>query len=334
MLFSSLSWHRSGRMTVAWIAKFSLGVVLFLLISGASRADSLLKPTGTAENNVSVWAVDDAIPEQETALITADYLLAKDLPSGVVLPAGAVGAPITFGVWQGDSHIYTNFDPSIVVNIKYDDRDVPADVQSEEQSLHVYMYHPAFRGWVKLCSSVQIDENVISAALARVVPFEAEGGVLLAIAPDNLPLPNQDTDSSGVTELEPPNTDLRLQIQSNSIPDGTHFVITALPRPTATNSLQFLSDPVDIKACQVDHTNPTQNTVELTSFFFKQPRIGFKFNADTLSKAGRTTNLTVASLFDNQTWIDLEAFGSRLIRERREVAVDTPVLGVFDLAAR
>lgn len=68
--------------------------------------------------------------------------------------------------------------------------------------------------------------------------------------------------------------------------------------------------------------------------FFKQPRIGFGFEADTLSRAGRTTNLTIAGLFGNQNWIDLEAFGCRVMRERREVAVDTPGLGTFGLAVR
>lgn len=139
---------------------------------------------------------------------------------------------------------------------------------------------------------------------------------------------------NGLTELVPANSNLTFQVQSASVPEGTHFVMTVLPSSSVAGSLRLLSDPVDIKACHVDHTNPTQKTEEMTSFFFKQPQVGFSFNADTLSRAGRTTNLTVAGQFNNQDWIDLEAFGSRLVRERRGIAVDTPVLGTFSLATR
>ena len=336
MLNSSFILPQFRPVTGSWLVRVGVGVTLFFALSVvSSHADSLLKPSGSAENEVSVWAVEGAIPAPDSTLITADYLLAEDLPPGITLPVGTVGSPITFGVWQGDSQIYTNFDPSIVVNIKYNDADVPADVLSEEQSLHLYMYHPGLQSWVKLCTNVQINENVVSAALANVVPFEEKGSTLLAIAPDSSPLPNQEVNPNGLTELEPANSDLRFQVQPDSVPMGTHFVITVLPTPSvAGDSLQLLSKPVDIKGCLVDHANPTQNTTELTGFFFKQPRVGFNFNADTLSEAGRTTNLTVASLFNNQSWIDLEAFGARLARERREVSVDTPVLGTFSLAAR
>lgn len=314
--------------------RIGLGVALLFFLPLSSRADAPLKPTGSAEDEVTVWAPTGSIPEPESALVTADFLLPDELPAGITLPPGTVGDPILFGVWQGESKIYTDFAPPIVVNIRYNDADVPDSVRSEEQSLHLYMYHPAFQTWVKLCTNVQIDENVVSAAMASVVPFEEEGSVLLAIAPDGSPLPNQEINSTGTTEFELANSNLRLQVQSDSVPAGTHFVITVLPQLPAGASLQFLSTPADIKACRVDHTNPTQNTTELTGFFFKQPRIGFKFDADTLSLAGRTTNLTIAGLYNNQRWIDLEAFGSRLTRERREVAVDTPVLGAFSLAIR
>ena len=323
-----------GLTTGLWMIRVSLGVTLFLLLAIDSLADSPLKPTGSAENEVSVWAPLGSIAEPESTLITADYLLAADLPAGISLPPGTVGNPITFGVWQGESQIYTNFDPSIIVNIRYEDADVPTDVLSEEQSLHLHMYHPGYQTWVKLCTNVQINENVVSAALASVVPFEEQGSMLLAIAPDGSPLPDQDINQDGLTELEPANSDLSFQVQPESMPEGTHFVMTVLPPPAATDSLELLPNPVDIKACLVDHSNPTQSTEQLTGFIFKQPRVGFRFDADTLSQAGRTTNLTVAGQFNNQDWIDLEAFGSRLTRERREVAVDTPVLGTFSLAIR
>lgn len=317
-----------------WIIRVALGITLLFLLPLSSRADTPLKPVGSAETEVSIWAPTGSISEPESALITADYLLADELPAGITLPPGAVGNPISFGVWQGDSKIFTSFAPPIVINIKYNDADVPESVRSKEQSLHLYMYHPALQTWVKLCSNVQIDENVVSAALANAVPFEDAGGVLLAIAPDGSPLPDQEINGIGLTELRPADGDFWLQVQPDSVPRGTHFVITLLPQLPAGGSLQLLSTPADIKACQVDHANPTHNTTELTGFFFKQPRVGFEFDADTLSMAGRTTNLTIASHFDNQRWIDLEAFGSRLIRERRDVAVDTPVLGTFSLAIR
>ncbi|MCB0176115.1 MAG: hypothetical protein KDI02_06815 [Anaerolineae bacterium] len=332
-----LSWsilHRLGPATGAWMVRVSLGMVLILALATISRADTPLKPTGSAETEVSIWVPEGALPEPASLLITADYLPVENLPPGITAPPGTVGSPITFGIWQGDSQIYTYFNPSLVINIQYNEEDVPPEVLDKEQSLHLFMYHPGLQTWIKLCTNVQIDENVLSAALARVVPAEEQGSVLLAIAPDNSPPLTQEVSGDGVTEITPANSDLRFQVQSGSTPDGTHFVMTVLPQAPVADSLQLLSDPVDIKACHVDHTNPTQETVEMTTFFFKPPRVIFSFDADTLSRAGRTTNLTVAGQFDNQNWIDLEAFGSRVVRERRGVAVDTPLLGTFSLATR
>ncbi|MCB0165198.1 MAG: hypothetical protein KDI79_13285 [Anaerolineae bacterium] len=326
--------HRYGTATGVWLVRAGLGMALVLTWSAISRADTPLKPSGSAETAVSVWVPEGALSEPASLLVTADYLSEDNLPAGITAPPGTVGSPITFGIWQGESQIYTNFNPSLVINIQYNEEDVPADVLAEEQSLHLFMYQPTLQTWVKLCTSVQIDENLLSAALARVVPAEDQGSVLLAIAPDRSAPLTQTVDSSGLTEITSPDSDLRFQVQSASVPDGTHFVMTVLPSSAAAGSLQLLSNPVDIKACHVDHTNPTQNTVEMTSFFFKPPQVAFSFNAATLSRAGRTTNLTVAGMFDNQNWIDLEAFGSRLVRERRMVAVDTPVLGAFSLATR
>lgn len=326
--------HQLRLATGTKMTRVILGFILFLALPAISHADTPLKSTGSAESEVSVWVPEGALPEPETLLVTADYLSADELPPSITLPPGTVGSPITFGIWQGDSQIYTTFDPPVILNIQYNDDAVPSEVVDNEQSLHLFMYHPSLQTWVKLCTNVQIDENLISAALARAVPSEAQGSMLLAIAPDNSPPLAQNINVDGYTELVPTDSDLRFQVQSSSVPDGTHFVITVLPQLADAASLQLLSTPFDIKACTVDHSNPTQNTVELTSFFFKQPRVGFDFDADTLSQAGRTTNLTVAGLFNNQTWIDLEAFGSRVMRERRAVAVDTPVLGTFSLATR
>lgn len=334
MLLSWFTLHRLKPAASAWIVKIGLGIALVLALSTISRADTPLKPIGSAETEISIWVPEGALSEPETLLVTADYLPEENLPSGITAPPGTVGSPITFGIWQGEGQIYTYFDPSLVINIHYNQDDVPPDVLDQEQSLHLFMYNPSLETWVKLCTNVQIDENVLSAALTRVVPVEDQGSVLLAIAPDSSAPLTQEVISSGLTEITPANSDLRFQVQSASVPDGTHFVMTVVPQAPATGSLQLLSDPVDIKACHVDHTNPTQKTVEMTSFFFKPPQVAISFDADTLSRAGRTTNLTVAGQFDNQNWIDLEAFGSRLVRERRAVAVDTPVLGAFSLATR
>ncbi|MCB0213622.1 MAG: hypothetical protein KDJ52_30040 [Anaerolineae bacterium] len=334
MLHSWSTLYQLGSATGAWMVRAGLGLTLFLALSTISRADTPLKPTGSAETEVSVWVPEGALFEPESLLVTADYLPEENLPPGITLPTGTVGSPITFGIWQGESQIYTNFNPSLVINIKYNDEDVPLDVLAEEQSLHLFMYNPGLKTWVKLCTSVQIDENLISAALARVVPAEEQGSVLLAIAPDSSSSLIQDVVGNGLTEVTPPNSDLHFRVKSASVPEGTHFVMTVLPSSSATGSLQLLSNPVDIKACHVDHANPTQNTVEMTTFFFEPPQVTFSFDADTLSRAGRTTNLTIAGLFNNQDWIDMEAFGSRVVRERRGVAVDTPVLGTFSLATR
>lgn len=334
MLLSWFTLHRLGQRTRGWMVRAGLGLAFVLALSTISRADTPLKPTGSAEAKVSVWVPEGALPEPESLLATADYLPVSDLPPSISLPPGTVGNPITFGIWQDNSQIYTNFNPSIIINIQYEDEAVPSDVLDEEQSLHLFMYHLNLQAWVKLCTNVQINENVLSAALARVVPAEEQGSMLLAIAPDNSPPLMQEVDGSGTTQIMPANSDLRFQVQSASVPDGTHFIMTVLPRSPVAGSLQLLPDPVDIKACHVDHTNPTQNTVEMTTFFFKPPQVAFSFDADTLSQAGRTTNLTVAGFFNNQNWIDLEAFGSRLVRERRGVSVDTPVLGTFSLATR
>ncbi|MCB0191745.1 MAG: hypothetical protein KDJ65_07365 [Anaerolineae bacterium] len=316
------------------MVRAGLALMLFLALSTISRADTPLKPSGSAETEVSVWVPEGALLEPEKLLVTADYLPQENLPVGITLPAGTVGSPITFGIWQGESQVYTNFNPSLVINIRYNEEDVPLDVLDVEQSLHLFMYHPDLQTWVKLCTNAQIDENLISAALARVVPAEEHGSVLLAIAPDFSSSLTQDVIGDGLTEITPPNSDLHFQVQSASVPEGTHFVMTVLPSSPATGPLQILSNPVDIKACYVNHDNPTQQTVEMTTFFFEPPQVTFSFDADTLSRAGRTTNLTVAGLFNNQDWIDLEAFGSRIVRERRGVAVETPVLGTFSLATR
>lgn len=326
--------YRFRLATGTWLVPVGLGLMLVLALASTSRADTPLKPTGSAETDISIWVPEGALPEPASLLVTADYLPEDNLPPGITLPPGTVGSAITFGIWQGESQIYTNFNPSIVLNIHYSDEAVPTDVLAEEQSLHLFMYQPGLKAWVKFCTNVQIDENVLSAALTRVIPAQENGSVLLAIAPDRSPPLEQNIIGNGLTELVPANSNLTFQVQSASVPEGTHFVMTVLPSSSVAGSLRLLSDPVDIKACHVDHTNPTQKTEEMTSFFFKQPQVGFSFNADTLSRAGRTTNLTVAGQFNNQDWIDLEAFGSRLVRERRGIAVDTPVLGTFSLATR
>lgn len=325
---------QSRRRMIIMQASLQLGLALVLTLffaSTPSLAQSPLKPTGTAETDIVVWVPEGAV--DPSVLVTADYIAERHLPEGITYPPGSVGQAFTFGLWQGDSEIYRKFDPNIVIDAKYADDDVFPELKPDEQNLHLHMYNPITQSWVKLCSDVDVHENVVSAALASAVPLEEKGSSLMIIAADSTPDLDQNIDAQGETEITTETSNLRFQVQPDTVSVGTHFVISVLPGVSETGLVRPLSQPVDIKACQVDHNDPQRKTRELTGFFFKQPEVGFRYDSDILSRAGSPTNLTVASLFGDN-WIDLEELGARVVRDRNIVAVDTATLGTFSLAIR
>jgi len=291
--------------------------------------DGLLKPTGTAESNVTLWFPEGSVNEEVVA--TADYMAEKDLPGGISYPTNAVGLPITFGLWtEGDT--LRQFSQSIVINMRYQDSEVPPDFSAQEERLHLYMYNLATQSWIKLCGAVNIYENVVSAALLRATLYkEGDGASLLAIAADNTPPLEQTRDAQGVTRISVKGSNLIFQVLPEAIEVGSNFEITALPNVLDGGTVKLLAKPVDMKLCRIDHTRPTQNSFQLTSFA-KPLKVEFKYDPDTLSRVGGKANLTLVNLQDRQ-WVDLENIGSRVVRGNDTITVDTASLGIFGLAS-
>lgn len=316
---------------------FILSVCLFLQpalgkaegpVKPITVGDGLLKPTGSAESNVTLWFPEDSV--NVDVLATADYMAEKDLPPGISNPPNSIALPITFGLWA-DGTTVRQFTPSIVINVRYQDSDVPPAFSSQEEKLYLYMYNPATQSWIKLCSSVNIYENVVSAALSLATPYEENGGSLLVIAGNNTPLPEQVVDSQGITRLSLQESNLRFQVLPEAIDVGSHFEVTALPGVLDSRTVKLLSKPIDIKLCRIDHTRPYQNSFQLTGFA-KPLKVDFEYDADTLSRAGGKANLTLVYLQDRQ-WKDLEAAGLRVVRGDDAIIVDTASLGTFGLAS-
>ena len=289
--------------------------------------DGLLKPTGTAESNVTLWFPENSVNVEVVA--TADYMAEKDLPGGISYPTNAVGLPLTFGLWT-EGVTLRQFSPSIVINMRYQDSEVPPDFSAQEEQLHLYMYNPSTQSWIKLCSAVNIYENVVSAALALATPYEENGGSLLAIAGDNTPPLEQAVDG-GVTRILVKGSNLSFQVLPEAIEAGSNFEITVLPNVLDSRTVKLLSKPVDMKLCRIDHTQPTQNSFQLTSFA-KPLKVEFKYDPDTLSRVGGKANLTLVNLQDRR-WVDLENIGSRVVRGNDTITVDTASLGIFGLAS-
>jgi len=289
-----------------------------------------IRPTGSAEAEISIWIPRDAVAE--SFLATADYIAEEDLPAGISYPPDSVGQAFTFGLWVGDSTTLRRFTPSIVINIKYQDNDIPVSALSHEERLHLYMYNPSTQSWLKLCSSVDIHGNVLSAALSFPTPLDGKGNSLMALAIDNTPPLEQAVDAKGTTTISLQGSNLGFQLLFDTVEVGTHFVITILPNPASSGVVKLFSKPIDIKGCWIDHDNPTQNNRQLVSYP-KPLRIGFNYDPDTLSRAGGKARLTIVNLL-NEQWIDEEALGSRIDRADDIITVDTTNLGTFGMAAR
>ncbi|MFN8456998.1 MAG: hypothetical protein U0401_20425 [Anaerolineae bacterium] len=334
MDLTNLLRHRRSHLTKTGLNFFLraalISMLLLLFKPGLSAADDLLKPEGSAATDISVWVPTGSATLP--ALMTADYLAPDKLPPNVKLPNGMVGDAFTFGIWEDQGVTQREFNPSIVINVKYRDEDVPEAIRPDEQRLHLQIYDSATRSWIKLCSSVNVHTNVVSAPLVTAIPFEGEGSSLLAIAVDPLPPPDQTVDGQGTTTLSFKRSNLRFQIPDDSVEQNAYFVITLLPNVTRSGSIKLLSRPVDIKACWSSPVKPDQDSRQLTGFV-KQLQVGFDYDADTLARAGSKASLTVGN-FQNGQWVDSEALGAKVVRGNGTVSVETGNLGSFGLATR
>lgn len=307
-----------------------ISVLVSHLMPGLTAADDLIKPEGSAASEVSVWVPTSSIGLP--ILMTADYLPADKLPPDIKLPNGVVGEAFTFGVWKDQGVTQREFSPSIVINARYRDEDVPEAIRPDEQRLHLQIYDPITRSWIKLCSNVNVHTNVVSAPLSTAIPSEGEGGSLLVIAVDPLPPLDQSVDGQGTTTISLKRSNLRFQIPDESVERNAYFVITLLPNVSKSGSIKLLSRPVDLKACWSNPEKPDQDSRQLSGFI-KQLQVGFDYDADTLARAGNKASLTIAN-FQNSQWVDIEALGAKVVRGNETVAVETGSLGTFGLATR
>lgn len=293
--------------------------------------EKLLKAQGTGEGNVTTWFPENSV--NIPVLVTADYIPEKELPEGISYPPDIVGQVLSFGVWGGEGSTVPQFDPSIVINASYQDSDLPPSAaDGDEEKLHLFIYNPGTQSWVKLCSSVNIYENVVSAALSQATPVDEHGGSLLAIAVDPAPPLDQVVDGQGTTTISYSGSNLDFEVLVDTVEVGSHFAVTVLPSVTDSGSIKLLSQPIDIKGCRIDHNLPFQNNRQLTRYS-KPLQVGFNYDPDTLSRAGGEANLTIVNLQDLD-WIDTEEIGSRVERNNGAIAVYTSDLGTFSMAVR
>jgi hypothetical protein len=256
------------------------------------------------------------------------------LPAGVPLPAnGTVGAPFYFGAWiRGEGGTVSEFHQPIVIHVRHRQSDLPhLSAPVPEDRLGLRMYDPGALSWIKLCSQVDPDANVVSGALLAPTPLEGGGNALFAVVPDTMPPLEQVVDDQGNTTLFIPESNFKLGVLAGTVEVGTHFEITLLPEVPGSDLFKLLPTPVDIKACQSDNTRDCK--VRQLTQFPKPMQVTFEVDADTLSRAGGRANLTILSLQDRQ-WVDLEEFGYRVTRDTTTLAVDTGDLGTFSMAVR
>ena len=292
--------------------------------------ETQVKPLGSAEADISIWLPRDSVTTEFVA--RADYVAEEALPDGITYPPQAVGQAFTFGLWGGDGTTLTDFNPSIVISKKYSDENVPTASAADEELVQLMMYDPTSESWLKLCSSVNIHENFVAAALTSPTPLDGKGSSLMVLAIDETPALDQAVDKDGSTAISVQGSNLGFQVLVDTVEVGTHFAVTMLPSQAGGRAVKLFSKPVDIKGCQIDHDNPGQNTLQL-NIYPKALRVGFNYDADTLSRAGGPSNLTIVNNRDAR-WLDLEEVGSRVIRGDEAISVDTRRLGTFGLAAR
>jgi hypothetical protein len=154
----------------------------------------------------------------------------------------------------------------------------------------------------------------------------------MALALDNMPPLEQAVDAQGNTSISLKGSNLGFQVLVDTVEVGSHFAITILPNISDSGGVTLFSRPIDIKGCRMDYANPSQKNRELTAYP-KPFEVGFNYDADTLSRAGGKSNLTIVNK-QNSIWIDEEALGSRVVRDDDIITVGTLNLGTFGVAAR
>lgn len=204
-------------------------------------------------------------------------------------------------------------------------------VPVQEERLRLRMYDPATRSWIKLCSRVDKYTNKVSAALLWPTPLEEGGNALFAITFDDTPALDQAVDGQGNTTLSIPGSNFKLGVLAGTVEAGTHFEVTLLPEVPESDMFKLLPTPVDIKACQVDHT--TASKIGQITQFPKPLKVGFDYGVETLARAGGRANLTIVGL-QNRQWADLEELGYRLVRGEDRLSVDSYDLGTFSMGVR
>jgi hypothetical protein len=201
----------------------------------------------------------------------------------------------------------------------------------QEEGLRLRMYDPATRSWIKLCSRVDKYTNKVSAALLWPTPLEEGGNALFAITFDDTPALDQAVDDQGNTRLSLPGSNFKLDVLAGTVEVGTYFEVTLLPEVPESDMFKLLPTPVDIKACQADHT--TASKIGQITQFPKPLKVGFDHGVETLARAGGRANLTIVSLQDRQ-WADLEELGYRVVRGEDRLSVDSYKLGAFSMGVR
>jgi hypothetical protein len=243
------------------------------------------------------------------------------LPEGVPPPPNSVGPLFFFGAWSGKGATLCPFNFSILINVSYDDSGLSS---SQEERLHLYVYNPAARAWVKSGGRVDIYKNVMTGFLALPTPFEAGGNTLFALVVDETPPPKQIVDESGITTLSiEGRQDFRFHVLPGTVGVGAYFEVTPLFDIPDTNTFKLIN-AVDIKAYKDDS--------QITDFP-KPVSVEFDYDADALAGA-RLTIVTLKNECQQGGWVDAEELGYEVTRQGNRLVVEAGRPGVFGLAIK
>jgi hypothetical protein len=313
------------------------------LVQAEPEREGLNRPSSQLPDQVEPGQGKAGVFDPQTPDIRLDFQMGSvslpvevrifkaELPTVVPRPAeNMVGSPFFLGVWvRGQGITVTEFNPAIVINVKYRGfipETTPSSIPAGQ--LHLMMYDPATQAWITLCS--RDDGAVVSAALAVPTPLEKGGNTLFALTTDTTP-PLQGTDNQGVTVLSIPESNARLNVMADTVAVGTYYEATLLSKAPDSGQVTLLPTPIDIKACLADHQTP--NAIRQITQFPKPMTIEFEYDEETLTRAGSQANLTIATL-QNGTWIDATLLGYRVVPGANQLSLATDRLGSFSLAFR
>jgi hypothetical protein len=254
-----------------------------------------------------------------------------ELPTYVPPPAERmVGSPFFLGVWiRGQGMTVAEFNPAIVLTVKYRGfipEITPSSILAGQ--LHLKMYDPATQAWITLCS--RDDGAVVSAALALATPLEKDGNTLFALTTGTTPA-LEGVDNQGATAFPIPGSSARLNVVADTVAPGTYYEATLLSKAPDSGLVKLLPTPIDIKACLADYQTP--NAIRQITQFPKLMTIEFRYDEETLTRAGSQANLTIAALQNGQ-WVDMAELGYRVGRGPSQRNLATDRLGPFSLAVR